>query len=76
MFWPEVGIYVGGGASHSWTWFADIFDRQGICGVRFIDEAELAGGELDGVGVFFISGGDTFAIAEALGSSGAAKLEE
>jgi glutamine amidotransferase-like uncharacterized protein len=75
MVWPEVGIYVGSGASHSWTWFADIFDRKGICSVRFVDEAEIAEGALDAIDVFFISGGDTFAIAAALGSTGAAQLE-
>jgi len=75
MVWPEVGIYVGEGASHSWTWFADIFDRRGIYSVRFFDEAAIADGALDDIDVLFISGGDTFAIAEGLGSTGAAKLE-
>ena len=75
MVWPEVGIYVGEGASHSWTWFADIFDRRGIYSVRFFDEAAIADGALDAIDVLFISGGDTYAIAEGLGSTGAAKLE-
>jgi glutamine amidotransferase-like uncharacterized protein len=75
MVWPEVGIYVGEGASHSWTWFADIFDQRGIYSVRFIDEAAIADGALDAIDVLFISGGDTFAIAEGLGSTGAAQLE-
>ena len=75
MVWPEVGIYVGEGASHSWTWFADIFDRRGIYSVRFFDEAAIADGALDAIDVLFISGGDTFAIAEGLGSTGAAQLE-
>ena len=75
MVWPEVGIYVGTGASHSWTWFVDIFDRKGIYSVSFFDETAIAAGALDAIDVFFISGGDTFAIAEGLGSTGAAKLE-
>ena len=75
MVWPEVGIYVGEGASHSWTWFADIFDQRGIYSVRFFDEAAIADGALDAIDVLFISGGDTFAIAEGLGSTGAAQLE-
>jgi len=75
MAWPEVGIYVGSGASHSWTWFVDIFDRKGIYSVSFFDETAIAAGALDAIDVFFISGGDTFAIAEGLGSTGAAKLE-
>jgi len=75
MAWPEVGIYAGSGASHSWTWFADIFDRRGIYSVSFFDEVAIAAGALDAIDVFFISGGDTFAIAGGLGSTGAAKLE-
>jgi glutamine amidotransferase-like uncharacterized protein len=75
MVWPEVGIYVGSGASHSWTWFADIFDRKGVYTVRFVDESAITEGALDAIDVFFISGGDTFAIAGGLGSTGAAKLE-
>ena len=38
---PEVGVYVGRGASHSWTWFADIFDRAGYYDVSFLNEGIL-----------------------------------
>ncbi len=75
MIWPEVGIYVGPGTSHSWTWFADVFERSGICGVSFFDESEVAAGALKNINVFFISGGDTFAIADGLGRQGAEQLE-
>jgi glutamine amidotransferase-like uncharacterized protein len=70
----EAGIYVGAGASHSWTWFADIFDRYGFYAVRFIDEAAVKAGALNDFQVLFISGGDTFAIADGLGQEGAGQL--
>jgi len=74
--WPEVGIYVGSGASHSWTWFADIFDRAGLYSVSFLTETEIEAGDLSGCDVFFVSGGDTFAIAEGLGRSGAEEIKK
>jgi glutamine amidotransferase-like uncharacterized protein len=73
---PEIGIYVGKGASHSWTWFADIFDREAYTTVCFFDEHEIAAGALSKVGVFFVSGGDTFAIAHGLGKCGADAIEK
>jgi glutamine amidotransferase-like uncharacterized protein len=73
---PEVGIYVGEGASHSWTWFADIFEREAYTAVCFLDERDIAAGALTGVDVLFISGGDTFAIAQGLGKSGADAIEK
>lgn len=73
---PEVGIYVGQGASHSWTWFADIFDREAYTNVSFLDDGDIASGALSRVDVFFVSGGDTFAIAEGLGKSGAHAIEK
>lgn len=72
---PVIGIYVGYGASHSWTWFADIFDKYGCYSVKFIDEADVEKGFLNDCNVFFISGGDTFAIAEGLGKPGAEEIE-
>lgn len=72
---PEVGIYVGYGASHSWTWFADIFDRAGYDAVCFLDEKDIAAGALNRCDAFFVSGGDTFAIAEGLGQRGAEEIE-
>ena len=73
---PEIGIYVGYGASHSWTWFADIFEKNCCYNVRFIDEADINKGELNNCNILFISGGDTFAIAEGLGKSGAKEIEK
>jgi len=72
---PVIAIYVGYGASHSWTWFADIFEKFGCYNVKFIDEADVEKGLLTDCNVFFISGGDTFAIAEGLGKQGAEEIE-
>ncbi len=72
----EVGIYVGAGASHSWTWFADIFDREAYSAVCFLDERDIAAGALSRIDVFFVSGGDTFAIAYGLGKTGADAIEK
>jgi len=72
---PSLAVYSGEGASHSWTWFADIFEREKFDTVAFVDEARIAAGALDSADVFFVSGGDTFAIAAALGAKGAEALE-
>lgn len=72
---PRAAVYVGSGASHSWTWFADIFDRQGYYPVCFLSEQAIAAGALAGCDVLFVSGGDTFAVAAGLGESGAGQIE-
>jgi len=72
---PRAAVYVGSGASHSWTWFADIFDRAGYYSVCFLTEQAIAAGALAGCDVLFISGGDTFAVAAGLGENGAAEIE-
>jgi len=74
MVWPEIGVYVGSGASHSWTWFADIFERNSIYSVKFVDTSYIAQKGLDQVDALLVSGGDTFAIAEGLGQEGAQHL--
>jgi glutamine amidotransferase-like uncharacterized protein len=73
--WPEVGIYVGTGASHSWTWFADIFEHIGLYTVTFLDQEDVREGALDNIDVFLVSGGDTFAMADGLGPLGAKNLQ-
>ncbi len=69
------GVYTGSGASHSWTWYADLFEREHITSVTFLDEHDIHRGALSSCRALFISGGDTFAVAEALGRTGAAKIE-
>ena len=43
---------------------------------RFFDDQDIASGALSGVDVFFVSGGDTFAIAQGLGKTGADAIEK
>ena len=51
------------------------FLKPGKKPVVFLDEADIVSGRLDGIDVLFVSGGDTFAIAAALGQPGAQALE-
>jgi hypothetical protein len=71
---PKIGIYTGRGSSHSWLWFADLFERFGCHRLSFLSEKEIQGGGLKNLEVLAMSGGDTFAIAAGLGRSGAEKL--
>jgi glutamine amidotransferase-like uncharacterized protein len=72
--YPKIGIYTGQGASHSWLWFVEIFDRMGFFDVAFLQETQLKANGLDRCDVLAMSGGDTFAIAKGLGLEGADKL--
>lgn len=71
---PRIGIYAGAGTSHSWLWFVELCHHYGLSQVTFFDEkrAQRPGG-LD-VDVLVISGGDTFAVAAALGAKGAGNI--
>lgn len=69
-------VYVGSGASHSWIWFCDLLERLGLCDVRFITESEVHAGVLADADALLIGGGDTYAMAEGLGESGARAVEE
>jgi len=69
-----IGIYMGSGASHSWLWFVEILDRMGFYHVHFIDEKDILSNALEAMNVLLMSGGDTFAIAEGLGTEGSDKL--
>jgi hypothetical protein len=73
--YPAIGIYNGHGASHSWLWFVEILDSMGFWDIHFINDRDITGGALDPLNVLLISGGDTFAIAEALGNVGAEQLK-
>ena len=71
---PAIAILAGKGTSHSWLWFADLLDRNGFFKVAFLDEHDVKRGALDSVDVLAVAGGDTFAMAEALGPEGAQRL--
>jgi len=70
----RIGIYTGGGSSHSWLWFVDVFERLGLWDLCFLDEAAINEDALRSIDVLAVSGGDTFALAESLGRSGAEAL--
>ncbi|MCF8129053.1 MAG: hypothetical protein K9N10_11110 [Deltaproteobacteria bacterium] len=72
---PKIGIYTGRGASHSWLWFVEVFERLGFYDLSFLTEADVAGDALNKMDVLAVSGGDTFAIAKALGPVGATRLK-
>ena len=73
--YPKIGIYLGKGASHSWLWFVDVFERLGFYDLAFLTETDLMENGLEDLDVLAMSGGDTFAIAETLGPKGAQKLK-
>lgn len=72
----QVGVYAGSGTSHSWIWFAELFDSVDSVAPVFLTESDIAAGGLVACDVLCISGGDTFAIAAGLGSGGAARIGE
>lgn len=73
---PRIAVYTGGGSSHSWLWFVEIFQRLGLIDLSFVDQAAVARGDLGTAQVLAVSGGDTFGMAQALGRQGAEALEE
>lgn len=74
--YPRLAVYMGGGSSHSWLWFAELFERLGLYDLAFVDHVDVARGALQGCHALAVSGGDTFGMAEALGASGARALEK
>jgi len=75
MSYPTIGIFFGSGTSHSWLWYVELFDRMGFHDLKFLDESAVQKGELAGVDVLAVSGGDTFAICKALGPAGAREIK-
>jgi len=71
----KIGIYVGEGISHSWTWFVDTFERRGYLNLTFPDEEGIKGRALDNLRFLAIGGGDGFAQAYGLGEEGAEKIK-
>lgn len=72
----RIGIYAGKGASHSWLWFVDLFEKKGFLNLSFLDENSVRQNDcLKELEVLIISGGDTFGVAEALGKKGAMQIQ-
>ncbi len=73
---PRAAVFTGAGASHSWTWFADLLDRLGLFDAAFLTEEDVIGEGLDGFDVLLVGGGDTYRVAESLGAAGARRVKE
>ena len=71
-----IAIYTGEGASHSWTWFVEILEKNGFSNMIFLDAEQVRQGQLKKVNTFILGGGDAFAIAGGLGEKGAAVIKE
>jgi glutamine amidotransferase-like uncharacterized protein len=71
----SVLVYVGQGASHSWTWLADLFEARGVFDVGYVDTQGLSESLTDGIKLVIISGGDGLRIASALGPHGFSHLK-
>lgn len=72
---PRVAVYRGAGASHSWTWLAELLDRLGLFDTSFLDERDILAGRLGEFDALLVGGGDTYEIAGALGPVGAGEVE-
>ena len=69
-------VYAGEGSSHSWTWLADLLEKEAAWETRFVDEVELVrslGGDCT---TAVVSGGDAYHIASALSGQGFSKLKD
>lgn len=71
-----IAVYCGAGSSHSWTWLADLFESNGVFNVQFVGSRELAMAVESSTRTVVVSGGDGFAIAEALSGRGFDRLKE
>ena len=67
-------VYAGSGSSHSWTWLADLLEKEAAWGTRFVDEDEFVRSLGGGCATAIISGGDAYSIASALSGEGFSKL--
>lgn len=70
----KIGVYVGEGASHSWTWFVDLLEKFKYSGLHFLGEKNFPE-KAPEQNVLLVSGGDTFAVARALNPTGAGALQ-
>lgn len=66
---PVIGVYTGKGASHSWLWAIETFERYGLDLLLPFNEEEV--NLISSFDFLFVAGGDTFALAEGLGRKGA-----
>ena len=70
----SIVVYAGKGSSHSWTWLADLFEKNGITDVRFVNTKTFTEELTDSAKAIVISGGDGHEIASAIGAHGFSHL--
>ena len=68
-------MYAGAGSSHSWTWLADLLEKEAAWETRFVDEDEFVRSLSGGCTTAIVSGGDAYAIASALSGEGFCRLK-
>lgn len=71
---PSIGIYAGKGASHSWLWAVDTFEKYGLELLVPFSEDETS--IIPNFEFLFVAGGDTFALADGLGEKGAEEIKK
>ncbi|HIH01221.1 TPA: hypothetical protein HA259_03960 [Thermoplasmata archaeon] len=69
-------VYAGAGSSHSWTWAADLLEKEAQWHTRFADEDEFVRSLSRGCTTAIVSGGDAYSIASALSGKGFSRLRE
>ncbi len=62
-----IAVYSGKGASHSWIWFAELFEKYGLY-PNFIDENSLR--IQRGASILIVPGGDPVTLARSVGKDG------
>lgn len=75
-FSAPIGIYTGQGASHSWIWFVDTLEKNGVTNILFLDENGIKNGSLGGIRTLVMGGGDAFAMADGLAQEGAEAIKQ
>jgi hypothetical protein len=71
---PQVAIYTGPGSSHSWIWLVEALERMAFYRMRFVSWNQI-GTDLP-ADVLIVPGGDTYRLAETIGSPRFEQLEQ
>lgn len=72
----KIVVFAGRGSSHSWTWFAEFLERAAEYDARFLDSTEFVGSLRGRPEIVVLSGGDGFAIADAMKGQGFSGLKD
>jgi hypothetical protein len=67
----KITLYIGKGASHSWIWLVDTFDKYGFTNIQFVTDITQVKADL-----FIISGGDPFAMFSHIKEKGVSLIQK